>query len=681
MFCRAAMILFLMLFGAVSVNGEEFVPKSLGKTIPDFTLTDFRGKEVSLRDFEDKPIVVVAFLGTDCPLAKLYGPRLQTLSEKYQSKDVAFLGINSNRQDTLTQVGAYARRHGVKFPLLKDGRNEVADLFGAVRTPEVFVLDRSRTVRYYGRIDDQYGIGYVRDAVEQSWVSDSIEALIAGKEVAVKSVEPVGCHIGRVKQPNPDSPVTYSNQIARIFNTHCIECHRKGEIAPFPLTNFDEVVGWAEMIREVVNEKRMPPWHADPAHGKFENDISLTAEQIAEIDLWVRNGAPEGDPAQKPELPVFTAGWQLPREPDEVFAMAEQPYRVQAEGEVSYKYFEVDPKFAEDKYIEAAEIIPGNRAVVHHILINVVTPKDRRFIGAGGGEFLTGYVPGSRFRPLPKGMAKFVPAGSKLRFQVHYTPIGVETDDLSKVGFLYADPENVDKIVITQQILNANFTRGRRGREPSGGRPVDSYIPAGAENHPIAGRSIGSPIEVELLHLMPHMHLRGKAFTYELVPPGGRTEVLLDVPAYDFNWQTAYRLEEPLKLPAGSHIRCVGYFDNSERNLANPDPERDVYWGDQTDDEMMIGYFDVAVPVSAFNQSDLRLSMTNRPRNQIRAAIDNNRVLFKALDKNNDGLIAKEELTNPNHLKAFPKIDVDGDGKITPAELSAWMKSIGRKEN
>ncbi|MBD3675212.1 MAG: redoxin domain-containing protein [Planctomycetaceae bacterium] len=651
--CRLALFLVLSLCfssGANLVSAEE-APR-VGRTIDDFELTDFRGKKVQLSDFDQSKLIVVAFVGTECPLAKLYGPRLQDLATEYADRNVQIIGINANRQDTLTEIGGWANRHEIRFPILKDQRNKVADMFGAVRTPEVFVLDRDRKVRYWGRIDDQYGIGIVNNRPQETWLKDAVEELLAGKPVEVSSVEAVGCHIGRVKEPKPDSPVTYSNQIARILRDHCVECHRAGEIGPFELTGYSEVVGWAEMIREVVNDKRMPPWHADPAHGTFENDISLTPEQIKQIDLWVRNGAPEGDPAELPEPKTYTTGWQLPRTPDDIFKMRKEPFHVAAEGEIKYQYFKVDPKFTEDKYISAAEIIPGNREVVHHILVFAKPPGKRFPLGGGGGEFLVGYVPGSRFKPLPEGFAKLVPKGSELIFQVHYTPIGTEQIDLSQVGFLYAEPDEVSNIVVTQQALNHRIE-----------------IPPHARNHEETSKSNAAPTDMQILNLMPHMHLRGKSFSYTLVKPDNSRETLLDVPAYDFNWQTAYRLAEPLDVPKGSYIECVAHYDNSAENLANPDPEKLVKWGDQTDDEMMIGYFDVVVEKELVLGQDPDFKSTPRKRLQSKAA----QRLFQQLDANQDEFITEDELKNPNQKRLFNLFDVDQNKKLTPGELETGL--------
>lgn len=290
----------------------------LGKQIEDFSLKNQFGKEYALHELDDKDVVVVAFVGTECPLAKLYGPRLADLADKLGDK-VAFLGIDSNQQDSLEEIAAYARRHDINFPILKDPGNEIADRFEAERTPEVFVLDRDRTVRYCGRIDDQYGfadgVGYQRPEPTRQDLLVAVEELLAGKPVSEPATSPLGCIIGRVRSVDPSSDVTYSNQIVRVFQEHCVECHRPGQIGPFTLTNYDDAAGWGEMILEVVDQGRMPPWHAAGDRDKFKNDLRLSEEDKELIATWVANGCPEGDPAQLPAPREFTEGWVI-GEPD-----------------------------------------------------------------------------------------------------------------------------------------------------------------------------------------------------------------------------------------------------------------------------------------------------------------------------------------------------------------------------
>lgn len=534
-----------------------------------FKLRSHEGREWSDVDFKDRKLVVVAFLGTECPLVKLYGPRLQQLSEDY-ADDIAVIGVNANTQDSMTEMSAYAERHGVKFPLLKDVGNVVADQFQAKRTPEVFLLDADRKVRYRGMIDDQYGVGLIRDKAEQSYLRDAIEELLAGRKVTVPETEAVGCHIGRVSKVTPTGDITYSKQIVRIFNRRCVECHRDGELAPFTLTSYDDIVGWEDTICEVIEDNRMPPWFADPEHGQFSNDCRLSDEEKELVYQWVENGMPEGDSADLPEPPQFTEGWAMP-EPDQVFYMRDEPFEVQAQGTIDYQHFVVDPGWTEDKYICAAEARPDNKSVVHHILVYVL-PKgqDSR---RGLDQVLVGYAPGGMPLILEEGVAAKIEAGSKLMFQMHYTPNGYVEKDRSYAAVKFMDKKDVKKVI-----------RGRLAIKPK------LRIPPHTDAHEETAEYRVSRDEV-LVSMTPHMHLRGKSFTYEATFPNGDQEVLLDIPRYDFNWQLKYILEEPRLLPRGTVIKCTAVYDNSAGNLANPDPSKTVRWGDQSWEEMMIGFF------------------------------------------------------------------------------------------
>jgi peroxiredoxin/mono/diheme cytochrome c family protein len=547
---------------------------SVGKKVENLSLADFRGKNHSLSDYGDSKLVVLAFVGVECPLCKMYGPRLEELSKEYGPKGVTFLGVDSNRQDSLTEMAAYARQHGIEFPLLKDLNNTIADAVGAERTPEVLVLDRDRVVRYRGRIDDQFGFqsgtGYVRPKISRRDLGHALDELLAGKDVSQPTSETAGCLIGRVRPVTGNGEVTYSDQIARIFQDRCVECHRPGQIGPFALTSYEEAAGWASMIEEVVREQRMPPWHADPHFGTFENDSSLTKKEKDQIYAWVAAGAPEGDPKKLPEPRKFAGTHMMPFEPDMIVAMADEPFDVPAEGTVEYKYFRVDPGFKEDKWVKTAECLPDNRGVVHHIIV-FIRPPEGTAKGIEAFGHLTGYAPGTRPHVLPDGMAKFVPAGSELIFQLHYTPNGTPQKDCSRVAIKFEDPKNVKWRVATVGASNGQFE-----------------IPPHADNYPVESNQKFER-DIVLLSLFPHMHLRGKAFHYEALYPDGTKETLLDVPHYDFNWQNSFIFKDMKNLPKGTTLHCTAHFDNSEQNLANPNPEETVRWGDQTWEEMMIG--------------------------------------------------------------------------------------------
>lgn len=547
-----------------------------GAKVAAFSLGDYQGRVWREEELAGAKGTIVVFIGTECPLMLQYASTLEMLNTKYSQQGVKLVAVCSNQQDSLTELSAFARNQKLTFPILKDPGNKVADQFVAERTPEVYLLDENRVVRYRGRIDDQYTYGRARPEVKQQYLIDATDAMLAGKEPKVTRTDVVGCHIGRVLEGTGDTSVTYSKQISRIMQEHCVNCHRPGEIGPFSLTSYSETVGWAEMIDEVVSENRMPPWHANPEYGHFRNDIRLTDEEKSQIAAWVKAGAPEGDPADLPVAKEYVTGWQIGT-PDMVIAMGTKPFNVPAKGEVKYQYFVVDPKFTEDKWIAAAECRIGNRAVVHHIIVGLILGDGSRLSGGQHSEWLTATAPGARPLMLPEGYAKKIPAGAKIVFQMHYTPNGTATTDLSSVGLIFADPKTVRKEVSTDKAAT------RRLEIP----------PNDGNYHTVAEQTI--PRDTHMLAMFPHMHLRGKAFRYTLRHPDGKEEILLDVPRYDFAWQNSYEFVEPKLMPKGAKLICDAWYDNSEDNLANPNPNATVRWGDQTWEEMMIGYYD-AVP-------------------------------------------------------------------------------------
>ena len=589
---RVAFLLGLTLVIGLSAQGvaDETKPVlKIGDKIPSFSLNDFRGRSWKSAEFKSKAVVVV-FFGVECPLVKQYSIRLGELKKKFGA-DFQIVGINSNRHDSIKEIENFAKQvNATNIPLLKDPANRVADSFGAQRTPEVFLFDSNQRLVYSGAIDDQYSYGQQKPKAEKKYLQDAVTAILADQTPKVERTQPDGCIIGRILTKNESGEVTYAKQISRILNDRCVNCHRPGEVAPFSLTDYDEVVGWAEMIQEVIGERRMPPWHANPKHGKFKNDVSLSKEQVESINTWVKNGAPFGDKKDLPEPPKFVEGWQI-GEPDVVIAMTKRPYKVPATGVIEYKHFVVDTGFKEDKWIRSAELRIGNRAVVHHIIVALHDDGRAASHGQIRNEWLTATAPGAKPLELPEGYAKLIPAGSKLVFQMHYTPNGTPQTDISSVGFIFADPKTVRKSVGTVEVSNKRIR-----------------IPAGAENHPeTATRMIRQ--DALLLALFPHMHLRGKSFRYIAKYPakegGKRTEeILLDVPNFDFNWQNGYEFETPKFIPKGTVIECIAHYDNSKNNFANPDPQKPVRWGDQTWEEMMIGYFDMALADQDLTKSE-----------------------------------------------------------------------------
>lgn len=559
----------------------------VGQHIESFSSPDVHGQMLSLADFSDQKLIVVAFLGNECPVVKLYAPRLQQLADQFADQGVAVVGVNSNSQDTITETVQFARAHGVKFTLLKDRDQQLADLFGAERTPEVFVLDQDRVIRYRGRIDDQYAPGVQRREVREASLRQAIEQLLAGQPVSQPVTEAPGCYIGRSHRPAPSGEITFSSHVAKIIQTRCLECHRQGELAPFSLEQYDDVVAWSDTIREVVSENRMPPWFADPRWGKFTNDCSLSAEEREQLFSWIDHGCPAGDLAQVPAAPEFAEGWRG-GEPDQVLYMAEQPFSVPAEGVVDYQHFVADPGFTEDKWVQVCEARPGNPSVVHHIVVFIQPPgKDAGFLGPQlfGDKLAAVYAPGTPPWSSPPGTAVRVPAGSKFVFQMHYTPNGSPQQDRSYCGLKFADPATVKTKAESRIAMNIGIA-----------------IPPGESDY-VATCKYKFRKDTMLLNLFPHMHVRGKAFRMEAEYPDGTREILLDLPRYDFAWQLRYDLVEPKLMPKGSRLICTGHFDNSEDNPNNPDPTVEVRFGEQTWEEMMVGFFTTCSPVEAEPQS------------------------------------------------------------------------------
>ena len=391
------------------------------------------------------------------------------------------------------------------------------------------------------------------------------------------------------------SPVTFTKDVAPILYQRCAECHRPGQTAPMPLLSFEQARPWAKAIREKVLEGAMPPWLAAPGHGKFENERRLPRREVETLVAWVDGGAMRGNDKDLPPLPKFEEGWTLGK-PDAVIALPDE-VGVPADGVVPYKYITALTHFTEDHWIQAAEIRPGNRGVVHHVIVFVrdaaaaaapaasappaAAARDgavRESAADEGGSLrglvkLAGFAPGEQPKVYPAGTAKLVKAGASLVFQMHYTPNGTAATDRTYIGLFFAR-EPVRRKVLTATATNRSFV-----------------IPAGDANYEVRS-SWTAKEDVRIVDLMPHMHYRGKDFRYTAVFPDGRSEVILDVPKYDFNWQLLYRFQSAFVLPQGGRIDCVAHFDNSPRNRYNPDPGKDVRWGPQTWEEMMIGWFD-----------------------------------------------------------------------------------------
>ena len=627
--------------------------------------------DIEMRTIENDTITVppetgyqvVCFLGIECPLAKLYAPRINDIAESFEAKGFQFIAINSNRQDSTQEWREFTASMQFQFPVVKDLNNLIADKFEVTRNPEAIVIDAEGNVAYRGRIDDQYSPGISRSKASRNDLQIALTELIEGKPVSVPVTEPAGCLIGRIKKPAIQATVTYAKHIAPIFKENCVNCHRPGEIGPFAMNDYDEIVGWADMILETIDDGRMPPWHASPEVGQFANSRGLTDKEKQLVRTWVTEGAQLGNPEDLPEPKQYTTGWRLPRTPDLVIPMRREPFEVPAEGTVEYQYFVVDPKFEEDKWVSAAQIIPGNRAVVHHSIV-FIRPPDGQL--GQGLNFLEAYVPGQVPGEHVATRARKIPAGSKLVFQQHYTPNGKTETDLTKLGLIFVDEEEVTEELMTLVAINQDFEI----HPHQAGLTVTAKIP-------------WLPPGGKLLSVSPHMHYRGKSFVASAIS-GDSKRPLLSVLNYDFNWQHNYEFAEALNLDGLREIEISISFDNSTNNPFNPDPDQYVVWGDQTWEEMAVGFFNISRPrveeaatpaptlpqpeQPAIEKPKLVFSQATQAR-----AKEHARKLIEKNDSNDDGKLDFEEL--PHLVRGqFRKYDTDKNGFVSVEEIETAAK-------
>jgi len=584
---RPLSVLGLLLAGSVLVAADP--PPPVGAMVAEFTATDaVTGKPWAFAEnTRTAKASVVLFLGTGCPVSIAYLPKLTLMHEKYAKKGVSFVAVFSHEVDDAATVARYAKEQGIAFPVLKDDGTAAADKFHVERVPAAVLLDGGKVVRYAGRIDDQYAPGVHKPQAATNELALALDAVLAGKDVATPFAAAAGCTLTRDAKPTvaTGDAVTYHKHVAVILQANCQSCHRAGEAGPFVLTNFKQAKGWSAMIREVVADGVMPPWHADAPRGHFTNDRRLSDADKKTLLAWVDQGCTEGDAKDAPPPAKFIDGWRLPRKPDLVIAMKDRievpAYDLFGLG-VPYQYVQAETAFAEDVWVTAVDVRPEFRAAVHHVIVYIIPPGKKLeevALEVLNDGILGSYVPGDTPKVYPAGVARKVPKGSRLLFEMHYTPTGKAGKDRTVAGLLLTK-EKPKHEVRGAAVLDLEFAEQKYS------------IPAGDEKYAVtAAKTFDAP--AMLLGMSPHMHLRGKAFRYELVSADGKKrETLLNVPKYDFNWQAMYNLTEPRAIAAGEKIVCTAVFDNSKKNPFNPDPTKAVYWGDQTWEEMMIGFLE-----------------------------------------------------------------------------------------
>jgi Ca2+-binding EF-hand superfamily protein/mono/diheme cytochrome c family protein len=655
--------------------------QGIGRYVRDFEFRDLDGAMRRIHHAPPSDLTVIAFTSTSCPISKKYLPTLVEIQRDFAPRGVRFILVNCVASDKPEEMKIASSRFELPVEYTFDADARLTSHLAAKSTTDVFVLDRSYTVIYRGAIDDQYGFGYSLDTPRQTYLRDALQAGLDHRSVLVAATAAPGCALENRTTKEPVTEVTYHDQISRLLQRHCVECHREGGVSPFRLDTYSDAVSHGAMIRQVVESGVMPPWFAAPAENISQshaspwiNDRSLSATEKQLIIDWLDNKMPEGDSTESPMPTLFADGWTIGK-PDAVFEF-DQPMKVKATGTMPYQNITVNTHLEQDQWVQAIEIRPGNLSVVHHVLVFVQGSDEedgaRDDAADERGGYWGVYVPGNSKLVYPAGYARKIPKGAKLRFQMHYTPNGMATEDSTRIGLVFAKEEPKHEVRVAS-VVNMGFR-----------------IPAGAKSHPVVGSIKSIPVDVQILAFLPHMHLRGKAARYELIS-NGMTQTLLDVPNYDFNWQLLYRYAEPLRVLAGDTLQYTAWYDNSSQNPANPDPSKEVRWGPQTFDEMHLGYVEYIVPGAKPGEPN-PLSPRNRIRGAVRNAFGRGETsgpnlgdgLFQQLDSDGDGNVSRDEVqakfaNNPAaSTTIFDRLDTDKNGQLSRQEFRKLSEILGR---
>ena len=622
---RCLLLSVSMAYGAGTAAADEIAPPStdkLNQPITGLQLTTAAGRTVGLAESADAKAVAIVFLSFDCPVSNSYAPTLSKLADTYKKQGLRLVGVVAGEIEP-GSLEKWAKEFRLTFPLLADPKLAAADALKATTTPEAFVIDAHGILRYRGRIDDAYSARLKRNAVVSDTNLDAaIAAVLAGKPVPVPATAAIGCPIGDrelIAKPGADTSVAFYSHVLPILQKNCQGCHRPGQVGPFSLITYRQAVNWAEDIKAYTASREMPPWK--PTDGPaYQDDRRMSDKEIATLAAWVDAACPEGEPADAPPAPTYSDGWGR-GEPDLVLEVAED-FHLGASGVDLFRCFVLPTGLTEDKYIVGYEVQPGNTRIVHHTLnfwdrtgmarkleadqakarkaddkdygpgyssrmgigFYPVKPADRPDVKPTGA--VGGWAPGQQPVQLPEGYGWLLPKGADLLIQTHYHRTGKPETDRLKIGLYFAkNPEQIkdwQSIVIT-------------GIKPSFFKPA---IPAGKPDHDVKG-SVWLRTDAKIYNVMPHMHLLGRSVKITMTPPDGQPVTLVDVPDWDYNWQETYWFRQPIMATEGTRLDIEATYDNSARNPNNPfSPPRDIYFGEQTTNEMLFGFLG-ATPVNS----------------------------------------------------------------------------------
>lgn len=564
----------LALLGALILPAVGGAANPWPDEVPNFAMLDAHGRYYEFHRAGVRAVVLL-FTENGCPIARQDIQKLKSIRGHFPENEVAIWCVDANTSDDRKSILKEAMELGAarKFPFLRDDTQGVAKLLGVGRTgTAVAISGKDGHVFYHGAVDDQLSEGASRPEARNAYLENALRDFLAGREPKEASTAAHGCLINF--EDKMKGEISYAREVAPILEKHCAGCHSAGNIGPFAMSSYEKVKSKSEMIREALLSRRMPPWSADAQVGHYTDERTMTLDETRVLLAWIAQGDPRGEgddplPALKiPPAPYWALG-----QPDFIVKLP-QPEEVPATGVLEYRHVKVSTPVDEDTWLAAVAIHPGNRKVLHHCIVRVQYPKGPDD-GSGRGMWLQGWAPGIRSERFPEGTGRLLPNGSTLDLELHYTTMGSAQTDQTEIGF-YKLPARPRMVLQTQGAYNADFSIA------PGEEDAETFA-----TFPVKSDSL-------LFAMSPHMHLRGSWMRYEALYPNGKRETLLSVPHYDFNWQTSYRLPQPKKLPAGTWIICSGGFDNSTQNPANPAADRRVVWGDQSFEEMFIGFMEMA---------------------------------------------------------------------------------------
>lgn len=577
-------------------RADALTAAKLGQKISEVGFVDAAGKKLTLNDLKGAKATVVVFLSFDCPVSTSYSPVLMEMKKHFADRGVNFVGVCAAESETPASIAKRATDFALGFPVFSDNQAAAVTAFKAEKTPEAFLLDHNLVLRYRGRIDDAFAARLKRNQqIKSHDLEKALDEVVAGKAVSHPVTEPIGCLVGAERETKKDGSVTYYRDVLPLLQANCQECHRPGEIGPFALMNYKQAVNWAEDIKTYTETRQMPPWKISGGVA-FHNERRLSDKDIALLARWVDEGTPEGKPSDAPPPRQFTTGWQL-GEPDLVLTPSDE-FVLGPGGPDLFRVMVLPTNLTEDKFVIGYEVKPANPRVVHHTLNFIDTTKAGRGLeksaqareakhpskdgydrgpgyssDMGVGFFpqggLGGWAPGQLARQMPDGYGFLLPKKSDVVVQVHYHRNGRVEHDKLQIGLYFAKKSEGMK-AFKGGVIAGRFIA----------------IPAGDSNYKVVGSTSVSE-ECILHNITPHMHLIGKKIKVMIKKPNQPKETLLEIGAWDYNWQETYFLKDPMKLPVGTVLDIEAVYDNSLKNSNNPsNPPKLVTFGEQTTNEM-----------------------------------------------------------------------------------------------